>query len=545
MLHQKNGLRRWLMVAVVMAAALALAAVALAASVTGGADVNVINDNNNVDGGTPNPSFDAANRQQNETTVAISPVNPDIVAAGGNDYRMVPVFGDGWMGVYVSGDGGATWFNTMVPGFPSDTSSAGLASPLLGLDGSGDPVVRFDGEGNLYVGGIAFNRNFDQQDLNNDTVVYVAKYAYTPGTEGGVSTANSAANPPNFTYAYTTIVDRGAVGFAIPAGQPYGVAGIFDDKNWLAVDTYPDSACYGTVYYSYTKFAGVGGPALIQLARSTDGGASFNEPRPIAQKGKDGVIAAQGSNIGVAPDGRVYVAYRTFATGSDPQNQIQVVWSNDCGKHFGKPVTAAVFDPMPRNAMGLTFRTPTEPWIAVSDVDSNTLYVAYMGMNGGNADIFVGRSTDGGFTWATPVVVNDDATGKHQFWPAIAVSNGVLHAAWYDFRDSPGDTSTGNDALNVYYAYSTGFPAFSSNVKVTDVPHNPNCLMFGGGTAGFHGDYIELDAAYDGAEHLVNVVWTDNRDVSPCDLDPANPQPTNSTGNRNQNIYTDRLIVIP
>src|SRR6266511_5803963 len=85
-----------------------------ASHATDGADVKVINDNNNVDGGTPNPSFDAQNRQQNETTVSISPANIDIVAVGANDYRMVTVTGDVWFGFYVSDDGGATWFNTFL-----------------------------------------------------------------------------------------------------------------------------------------------------------------------------------------------------------------------------------------------------------------------------------------------------------------------------------------------------------------------------------------------------------------------------------------------
>jgi len=31
----------------------------------------------------------------------------------------------------------------------------------------------------------------------------------------------------------------------------------------------------------------------------------------------------------------------------------------------------------------------------------------------------------------------------------------------------------------------------------------------------------------------------------PCDLDPAPGPPSNSTGNRNQNIYADRLTVSP
>ena len=37
----------------------------------------------------------------------------------------------------------------------------------------------------------------------------------SPGSPGGTSTPNSAANPPNFTYAFTTIVGRGAVGCVV------------------------------------------------------------------------------------------------------------------------------------------------------------------------------------------------------------------------------------------------------------------------------------------------------------------------------------------
>ena len=80
---------------------------------------------------------------------------------------------------------------------------------------------------------------------------------------------------------------------------------------------------------------------------------------------------------------------------------------------------------------------------------------------------------------------------------------------------------------------------------MTEVSHNGNCLLFGGGTAAFHGDYNELDARWDGANHIVHVSWADNRDVSPCDLDPAPGPPSNNTGNRNENIYESSLIVAP
>jgi hypothetical protein len=545
---------RWIAVAVVLASLL-LAPLAVWGGASDGIDVKVINDNNNVDGGTPNLSFDAENRQQNETTVAISPADPQIVAVGGNDYRMVTVFGDSWLGFYVSDDGGATWFNTMVPGFGSDTSEAGLASPLLGLDGAGDPVVRFDGEGNLYVAGVAFNRDFDQEDRNLDTVGFVARYDYTPGTDAGESTPYSAGDPPNFTYAGTTLVDRGAVGFAVPSGQPFGFAGKFVDKNWLAVDTTEDSACYGNVYYTFTKFTGVYGASPIVFSRSTDGGATFSEPHPVSNKGKDGTMVTQGSNIAVAPDGTVYVAYRTYPTASEPESaKIQVVRSTDCGRHFDKPVTAATFLPM--IGEGLSFRTPSFAWIAADDTDPDVVYVAFASRVAPDAfdtDAYVARSSDGGFTWEAPVRLNDDDTAKYQFWPTIAVSNGALHAAWYDFRDSPnpGDPTLTNNVLNVYYAYANAdgvtYPAISPNLKVTDVGHQPNCLMFGNGTVAFHGDYIELAARFDGTDHIVHVTWTDNRDVptDQCDLDPAPGPPSNNIGNRNQNIYADTVTVSP
>jgi len=69
--------------------------------------------------------------------------------------------------------------------------------------------------------------------------------------------------------------------------------------------------------------------------------------------------------------------------------------------------------------------------------------------------------------------------------------------------------------------------------------------MFGGGTAAFHGDYNELDAYWDGSQHIVHISWADNRDVTPCDLDPAAGPVSDNTGNRNQNLYADRLTSAP
>jgi hypothetical protein len=505
-------------------------------------DVKVTLDNNNVDGLSPTASFDARNRPQNETSVAISPVDRDIVAIVSRDRRLANL---NWIGVNISNDGGATWFNTMIPGFPSDTSPAGLASPLKGRNYSSDPSVRFDGAGNLYVSGVALGSDFYQSDVP-DNFVYVAKYHYTPGTPAGVSTFNLAANPPDFTYAFTTVVELGAISFRLPPPENGYFAGQGEDKPWLAVDTNPSSPGFGNIYIAFTTFTL--GAAPVLFSRSSDGGSTFSQPLPISVQGSAGTLNTFGPNIAVGSDGRIYVSYQRYDHGTIVPRGVDVVRSDDCGRHFGKPVPAASgFVAMGVMEPGVGTQTELMPGLAVDDTNPDVVYVAYMAKTGSpsHADIFVARSTNGGTTWEAPVKVNDDATSKHQFFPTMAVSNGALHVAWYDFRDSPnpGSPSATNTVLNVYYASSNTsgvvYPAFSHNVKVTDVGFNPQCVG-----VGFLGDYIELAARFDGLHHVVHVAWADARDIPPA-FCAEFPPGDFWTGVFNTNIYTARLLVVP
>src|SRR5207244_8004446 len=96
-------------------------------------------------------------RQQVEPTIAIDPRNPSIIVAGAQDLRLVSAGEHRWHGFYRSTDGGQTWTNILLPGFPGDTSPEGLASPLHAWNATSNPVLTFDRNGNLYYAVLVIN----------------------------------------------------------------------------------------------------------------------------------------------------------------------------------------------------------------------------------------------------------------------------------------------------------------------------------------------------------------------------------------------------
>ncbi len=233
-------------------------------------------------------SNDGGNRRQgNEPTVAIDPTNPNVVVAGWNDYCMTDLAA-GWMGLGFSTDGGQTWMDSTLPGYPLDDSAEGAASPLKGRTDSGDPLVAFDNDGRLFVGGISFNRTKPQLGS-----VFVSTYGARPGPAGV-----SGQLPKD--YLRTLIIGK--------AGTP-SLSGIFQDKPLMEVDRSTASPYEDNVYFCWTKFQGFG-RSKIYVARSTDHGRSFTRGEIVS----DGNV--QGCDIAVEHDGDVYVSWRTAATSS-------------------------------------------------------------------------------------------------------------------------------------------------------------------------------------------------------------------------------------
>src|SRR5207237_6124705 len=204
------------------AATCALAALAAATSVL--ADVK-ISDQAYVrhDGGTDvtiaRCSID--NRQQNEPAAAVDPANSTLMTAGANDYCSTPTAGDVWAGFYYSSDGGQSWTDSLVPGYPTDTSAAGQASPAFGIGAAGDPTQAWDNFGHLYYGFIAFNR---AKPANAG--LFMARYSWQAG--------------PKPQYEFTSLVRKGT-----PSPE---FKGHFQDKIGLEVASGAHSPFSGNVY---------------------------------------------------------------------------------------------------------------------------------------------------------------------------------------------------------------------------------------------------------------------------------------------------------
>jgi hypothetical protein len=475
-------------------------------------------------------------RQGNEPTIAIDPTNPNLVTAAWNDYCDTDL-GGGWMGIAFSGDRGESWTPSKIPGYPSDTSAEGVVSPLHGRQAeAGDPLLAFDNDGNLFAGGIAFNRVNPQ---NGD--VWVATYASTPHASG---------YPKD--YLRTVVVGQGT-----PA-----LAGIFEDKPELEVDR-SGGQFDGNVYICWSRFVGFAGRTKISFSRSTDSGRTFSRPIELSF-GKD----VQGCDIAIEHDGDVYVAWGTRDTPSAIDAQgLAIARSTDGGASFAPAHQIANFTRYfpsdgDRNcgdgallcpSRFVFFRVPLEPRITADPsgmlpgvyatynavdpatvVPSTTSYSSAGANSGlvGRSVVYVIRSLNDGQSWSSPVAVDPAGGRGHQYFSDIDALGGKLVAVWQDNRtddaysvqlpigntlDAQGrPVASGTDVVGTYAAVSDDGVAFTPTGEVSSVTHQPSYEMFSNRSLPFQGDYNWVALAFDGPGSLFGYMgWTDNRDVRP------------------------------
>lgn len=566
----RSSVRR---VAVVAVAALGLTPLAAlsATAVTSGGDGAVSVDSAYVKANDqPITSSDAISgcgtnlRQQNEPTSAVDPTMANVVTSGSNDYCTVPIAGGTWAGFYRSTDSGQNWTDSLLPGYPTDTSPEGLASPLhqQGIANAGDPVQAWDLHGRVFYMGNAFNRVAPQNGA-----VWVATY-----------------DQHATRYLRTKIIAKGT-----PA-----LTGVFNDKTAIEVDRGINSSYDGNVYAAFSVFQGNGNNE-IKFVRSTNHGVTFSNPVRISE----GSLGNQFADIAVTSNGTVYISWNgTVGSRATGHDAMVFVKSVDGGASFTKPRVAAQYDGFDaadtsgnptaaaaaheqafKNADGpesdaqpssagnardcgsgpfacssgfVFFRHDSQPRITADPKgDPNTLYMVYDATNPstevaststyntapvasdgtlrvGQGAIYLTKSTNGGGSWSTPTLLAPTDIG-HQFFPDINADGGKLFAVWHDSRNdtgysvqNPPGNATDKDAqgfhlatagLDTYGASSINGGTNWTITRLSSQSQMPNFEMFGDRRVPFHGDYNYVSSV----DGFAYATWTDTRQVKTGD----------------------------
>jgi hypothetical protein len=249
----------------------------------------------------------------------------------------------------------------------------------------------------------------------------------------------------------------------------------------------------------------------------------------------------------VAPDGKLYLTYRTVAHQKSTSDAIWLTRSTNEGVSFDKPRKVAAVVPFDSNQFsgndapdcgdgpfacpsGLTFsRFATLSAVAA---DASGVHVVWSAERAdGQAKIFARNSPDGVSFPDGPIPIDTVASG-HQWFPDIASAGNTLSVIFYDSRaDSayspalpPGNTASGansGDVVDSYLAQSTNGGSVWSETVLSSARSNFGWETHGSRRLGFWGDYLYV-AAVPGQ---INAAWTDSRDLLPGS-DPREPGAT-------------------
>jgi len=385
---------------------------------------------------------------QVEPFIAVDPNNPLIVVATFQEGRF-PDGGSVDCGYATSHDGGQTWVSGDLP-----LLTVATGGPFARAS---DPAVAFGPDGKVYIVTLAFG-----------------------GPRSAIAVQRS---------------DDGGITFGAPVlAQDDNSSAIFNDKEWITVDTFPASPHYGRLYVVWDQSNSFGAPILLRY--SDNRGATWSAVKTVssASAGTVGAIPL------VQPNGDLTIVYDDY---SNVEREVAQT-SHDGGVTFAAAVTIGTF-----NGGSLPdIRSGGLPAAAI-DAGTGDLYAAWQDRRfrtDGLRDAVLSRSTNGGATWGALVRVNADATnGKlDHFTPAVAALNGVVHVT-YRTRDvsaglSPFVEMRDMVSLNRGVAFGNEtvlgdpadlrFAAFVTGAYCT----NPPCA--------FLGDYMGIAAA-PGAFHPV------------------------------------------
>jgi hypothetical protein len=256
-------------------------------------------------------------------------------------------------------------------------------------------------------------------------------------------------------------------------------AGHVEDKQWIAVNHIPGNQFQDHIYAAWAVFNG--SAIKVRIAASRDRGLTFDKAVTLSKPSQVGpAVTSVYPEIDAA--GNVYVALVSFPPNGG-SSKIYVARSTDDARTFSRFVPVATPSIIPTPGLPNTrFRDGITEHFAASPTYPGHLYLTYEDWDTtpGQMDVKFTQSTDGGLTWSTPVVVNDNADAPgvptDQFQPSIAAGpGGAVAIEFYDRRqECPNDPSVlPADVGRTNFCIDTTLQAYKDS-GAGAVPAGPN-----------------------------------------------------------------------
>jgi hypothetical protein len=326
-----------------------------------------------------------------EPHIAVDPNDPTVVVAvfheRGNDAlcalppRSCPLA----TGFATSHDGGRTWITGILPGVSLAEGGD--------FDRASDPVAAIGPDGAVYVQRLAFN---------------------TGNCRSAIAVHRS--DDHGLTWGAPVLVQDDPACSVVGTGR--------NDKDWLAVDTFPGSAHYGRIYSAWDRWSDV--PPInvpVVLRYSDDRGVTWSE---LVTVSPTSIALGAGAIPLVQPNGNLTIVYFAYPIGQSAVLEVSQT-SRDGGDHFDAPVTIGSSQGKDVTGLGTACEPPA---CATATVDPITGYLYAAWQDGrfrsdGQNDVVMSVSTDGATSWGPLRVVNPSRSAPfNYFTPAVAAHGG-------------------------------------------------------------------------------------------------------------------------
>jgi hypothetical protein len=391
---------------------------------------------------------------RSESWIAVKPGTEDLVGTSKIFFEKYSTYYDFHLGSYTI-LGGAPSGNNIVQGY--ECVSTGTQAMPPSWTNNTDPNVDLDTKGRAYQVTLPFNAFW--ANLHPNAAVDVS-YSDDLGRHwikgnGGEDLEQS----PN------------------SSAKQFGHV---EDKQWVAVNHISGNVNQDHVYATWAVYNG--STAKIRLAVSRDRGESFAKAVTVSVPNETGPL---NEYVYPAVDAAGYVYMSIVSSGT-----IYIARSIDDGRTWGPWMPVAPVGIIPTCCLpNTTFRDGIAEHFVASQTYPGHLYMAYEDWDGTQFDVKFVYSLDGGFTWSTPVRVNDNADylANDQFQPEVAQGpGGAVAVAFYDRRQAcpvgdpsirPQDVGLTNfcidTSLQAYKDNGSTVAKVGANVRISEFTWDP------------------------------------------------------------------------